>query len=69
MTDYLADRAESALVAELVYASYRANRELAPHIAIERWRMVYQNLDALEERYQHERADRDRALEERIHNG
>lgn len=44
-------------ISDLVYAAYRHNRELSPHVEPERWVRVFANDDvpALEERYQRER--------------
>ena len=47
---------EAALIDALTYASYRYNRVNAPKIAPERWRAVFVEADALEARYQAERA-------------
>lgn len=46
------------VIDELTYLSYRANRTRAPHVAVERWRMVYADvdIDAFEARYQTELA-------------
>jgi len=47
------------LVAELVYASYRANRGYAPKITPAQWERVYgAQAVVLEQRYQHERQSR-----------
>ena len=45
------------MVENLIYAAYRHNRELSPHVEPERWGAAFHGYDvaAMEERYQHER--------------
>jgi len=38
----------------LVYASYKANRNLAPHISPERWEAIFGDITELELRFQNE---------------
>lgn len=54
------------VVNELVYASYKANRDRNPEVTPERWRLVYQDadVDALEARYQREKGRGDRGNHE-----
>ena len=48
------------LVAELVYASYRANRGYAPAVAPARWAAIYgSQTGAMEQRYQAEQRKED----------
>jgi len=42
------------IVSELVYSSYKANRGYDPTITPERWKAIYANVDAMEDRYQSE---------------
>jgi len=44
----------TGLVEELVYSSYRANRDRSPHITAERWVPVFGDTVELEQRYQDE---------------
>jgi hypothetical protein len=45
------------LVDDLTFAAYAHNRDIAPHVTPERWAKVFPNAAAMEERYQHERAN------------
>lgn len=45
-----------AILDDLTYASYSANRDAAPHISPARWAPHYPNAAELEARYQAERA-------------
>jgi len=42
------------LIDNLTYACYRHNRHLCPGISPERWKIIFTNVDAMEERYQDE---------------
>lgn len=47
------------LVDELTYINYRHNRNLSPHISVERWELVYgAPAPAMEARYQAEKLRR-----------
>lgn len=43
-----------SLLGDLIYASYRHNRELSPHIRPEAWAQVLPNVPAMEARLQAE---------------
>lgn len=45
------------LVDELTYISYAYNRRVSPHISVDRWRLIYTDVDTLEKRYQREKGD------------
>lgn len=49
--------AEKGLLNELIYASYKRQRELAPHISPQSWAMVLPDVPAMERRYQQEISD------------
>lgn len=51
----MSDEQKAALIDDLTYQSYKANRDRAPHVSVERWGMVYRDVDALEARYQREK--------------
>ena len=42
------------LINNLTYACYRHNRRLCPGISPDRWKRVFDDVDAMEERYQDE---------------
>ncbi len=42
------------IIDHLIYASYRANRARSPDIAYRRWSVIYDNIEAMEARYQSE---------------
>lgn len=42
------------LIGEMTYISYKYNRERSPNITPEQWRCVFDNTEAMEERYQRE---------------
>lgn len=46
-----------AIMNELIYQNYKANRLRTPHISPERWMLVYSDVDvdALETRFQQEK--------------
>lgn len=43
------------LIRDLTYESYKANRDMSPHISVERWGLIYPNVEQLERRYQEEK--------------
>jgi hypothetical protein len=43
-----------AVVDNLIYASYRANRLLSPEVTPERWAYLYPSIEEMEERFQKE---------------
>lgn len=42
---------EVFIVDELTYRSYAHNRRMFPHVAPERWAVIFSNAEALEARY------------------
>lgn len=44
-----------ALMEEIMYASYKANRDASPEISPRSWAQVLPNVPAMEERYQAEK--------------